>query len=99
MRFSLKLDHLPLDFVCGDHFEASCFEPNGKLQSQAVPTFFPRKECLYHDHSYVPFAKGFYNPEADRGKAWFLSPFFLKSTAYECIHSNEVKEVPRAKIL
>ena len=56
MRLDLEIDNLKdqyWDFVCGDHFEADCFDGNGRLKPDAVPSFFPYKECLNHDHTYM----------------------------------------------
>ena len=53
MKTALDINSLQLDFICGDHFAPSCFEPGGKLRAGSIPTFFPRRECLEHDHDYV----------------------------------------------
>ena len=53
MREALDLNGCQLDFICGDHFLPSCFDEKGKLRAGVKPTFFPRKECLEHDHNYT----------------------------------------------
>ena len=53
MKVALDINSLQFDFICGDHFAPSCFEPTGKLRAGSLPTFFPRRECLKHDHNYV----------------------------------------------
>ena len=67
MRIALDVNTLPLDFICGDHFDESCFEPSGRLRPAALPTFFPRKECLQHDHTYT---QGVGNKESEIGKTY-----------------------------
>ena len=52
MRTSLKLLDVKADFICGLHFKESEFHPNGRLKSRAVPTFFPSRSNLNHDHPY-----------------------------------------------
>ena len=69
MKDALKVYTMPLDFICGDHFDESCFEPNGRLKATAMPTFFPRKECLDHDHTYT---KGNFDLEAEIGKSYLV---------------------------
>ena len=53
MRKALDLNCYQLDFICGDQFPSSCFNHNGKLRAGAKPSFFPRKECLEHNHNYT----------------------------------------------
>ena len=52
MREALQLNTSQSDFICGEHFMTDCFEPSGKLRAGSLPTFFPRVECLRHDHVY-----------------------------------------------
>ena len=52
MREALDLNSCQFDFICGDHFPPSCFDENGKLRAGARPSFFPRKECLEHNHNF-----------------------------------------------
>ena len=52
MRTSLKLLDVKADFICGLHFKESDFHTNGRLKSRAVPTFFPSRSNLIHDHPY-----------------------------------------------
>jgi hypothetical protein len=40
------------DFICGLHFPADSFLDDGRLRSEAVPTFFPSLESAAHDHTY-----------------------------------------------
>ena len=53
MKVALDINNLQFDFICGDHFAPSCFDPSGKLRAGSLPTFFSRRECLKHDHNYV----------------------------------------------
>ena len=53
MKTALDINNLQLDFICGDHFAPSCFDHRGKLRAGSIPTFFPRRECLAHDHNYI----------------------------------------------
>ena len=55
MREALEIDkrELQLDYICGDHFEETHFLSNGRLDPKAIPSFFPRKECVKHDHNYI----------------------------------------------
>ena len=57
MRISLNIDRLEedsnYDYICGEHFSQDCFDENGRLIRNSIPTFFPYRECLHHDHSYV----------------------------------------------
>ena len=43
------------DFICSEHFDASCFDTQGRLVSGSVPTFFPQNSSKEHDHSYCGF--------------------------------------------
>ena len=47
-----NLEDSNYDFICGDHFSESCFEENGRLRRDAIPTMFQYRECLTHDHTY-----------------------------------------------
>ena len=47
-----RLEDSTFDFICGDHFSESCFNKNGRLKRDAIPTMFPKRECLYLDHNY-----------------------------------------------
>ena len=56
MRIDLKIDTLEdpnYDFICGEHFIENCFDVNGRLSRDSVPTFFPYRECFNHDHTYM----------------------------------------------
>ena len=56
MRLSLKIDNLEESnfyLICGDHFCGTCFDVNGRLGRDSIPTIFPYKECLIHDHAYL----------------------------------------------
>ena len=44
------------DFICSDHFDAKCFDQQGRLVSRAVPTFFPQRSSKDHDQSYSGFS-------------------------------------------
>jgi hypothetical protein len=55
MRLNLSINKLMdcnFDFICGDHFSETCFDENGRLSRESIPTMFPYRECLNHDHSY-----------------------------------------------
>ena len=53
MKCALVMNTLPLEYVCGDHFDSSSFDKSGKLCPGSVPTFFPRRECVQLDHNYT----------------------------------------------
>ena len=60
MRIVLQIDQLEdshYDFICGEHFTEASFELNGRLARDSVPTLFPYRECLHHDHTYVTSAE------------------------------------------
>ena len=72
MRISLNINRLEedscFDYICGEHFSVDCFDVNGRLICNSIPTFFPYRECLHHDHTYVAS-----NDEVigkDTGKRW-----------------------------
>ena len=44
------------DFICSDHFDATCFDQQGCLVSGAVPTFCPQRSSKDHDPSYSGFS-------------------------------------------
>ena len=69
MKTALNINSLHLDFICGDHFDPGCFEPSGKLRAGSLPTFFPRRECLEHDHDY---SKDFGQKDEEIGKFPFI---------------------------
>ena len=48
-----KLEDSNFDFICGEHFSEQCFGDNGRLNKGAIPTLFPFRECLNHDHTYI----------------------------------------------
>ena len=52
MRTSLQLLDVQADFICGIHFTDSEFTGIGRLKSTAIPTFFPSRENMIHDHPY-----------------------------------------------
>ena len=72
MRDALDIHSLSLDYVCGEHFDESCFELSGRLRPSALPTFFPRTECVQHDH---PYTKGFADQESNIGKTRLIYYF------------------------
>ena len=46
MKCALGMNTLPLEY-------SSSFDKSGRLTTGALPTFFPRKECLLLDHNYT----------------------------------------------
>ena len=52
MRTSLKLLDSRADFICGFHFTESDFQANGRLLPRAIPSFFPSRSNMIHDHPY-----------------------------------------------
>ena len=40
-------------YICGEHFGEANFDDNGRLKRDSIPTLFPRRECLSHDHTYI----------------------------------------------
>ena len=53
------------DFICSEHFDASCFDTQGRLVSGSVPTFFPQNSSKEHDHSYSGCINTLCNSEVD----------------------------------
>ena len=43
------------DFICSEHFTSDCLDNAGRLIAGSIPTFFPQKLCLDHDHDYTPY--------------------------------------------
>ena len=43
------------DYICSGHYSAECFDTKGRLIAGSLPTFFPQKLCLDHDHNYTHF--------------------------------------------
>ena len=67
IRIKLNIKNLEdshYDFICGDHFSDSCFDENGRLRRDAIPTMFPYRECLTHDHTYDKLE--------DPGNTWYI---------------------------
>jgi hypothetical protein len=63
-----KLEDSNFDFICGEHFSEGCFGDNGRLNQGAIPTLFPYRECLNHDHTYI---KTEYEVGKDTGTSLF----------------------------
>ena len=56
MRLSLMLEESEVaeySYICGEHFCEANFDDNGRLKRDSIPTLFPRRECLNHDHTYI----------------------------------------------
>ena len=84
MRLSLQLGETELaeySFICGEHFVDQCFDENGRLRRESIPTMFPRRECLNHDHNYTKTED---EVGAETGKLSFIYIFFynLKKINY-----------------
>ena len=56
MKIKLGILDVEADYICGLHFDPDSFLENGRLKPNAVPTFFPSKANLLHDHPY--YAQG-----------------------------------------
>ena len=58
MKIKLGLLDAEADYICGLHFEPESFSENGRLKPNAVPTFFPSRSNLLHDHPYYSLGGG-----------------------------------------
>ena len=55
MRLCINLEGSEVakyNYICGEHFCGIDFDEMGRLRRNAVPTLFPKRECLSHDHNY-----------------------------------------------
>lgn len=58
MKIKLDMLDVEADFICGLHFDQDSFLESGRLRPNAVPTFFPSRENLLHDHPYYSATDG-----------------------------------------
>ena len=68
MKIKLEMLDVEADYICGLHFDESSFLENGRLKPSAVPSFFPSKANLIHDHPYCSISKQEETEEFDAGK-------------------------------
>ena len=70
MKIKLEMLEVEADFICGIHFEKSSFLENGRLKPTAVPSFFPSRANLIHDHPYCSLSDQEETEDFDIGKSF-----------------------------